>query len=197
AGTAVPFALPHGLYGLWGASLGANTPNRALTLSANAGYGETPLFAEASEGRGLDLFCAAAWKPTAALRVEGRWAYRRLSRARDGSWFSTESIPRLKLEYQLTRDIFFRYVGQYVVQERTALEDPGSGDPIIIGGQPVAGFSGVDFRNDVLFSYKPIPGTVVFVGYGASLTEDDPFAFSDLSRTQDGFFLKASYLFRM
>ncbi|MGH7645791.1 MAG: DUF5916 domain-containing protein [Gemmatimonadales bacterium] len=197
AGTLVPFVLPHGLYGLWGASIGANTPNRALTLSAQAGYGATPLFAEAAEGRGHDVFFAASWKPTAALRLEGRWAYRRLTRASDGSWFSTESIPRLKLEYQLTRDIFFRYVGQYVVQEGAALEDPGSGDPLVIDGQPAVGFTFVDFRNDVLFSYKPIPGTVFFLGYGASLTEDDPFAFRDLSRTQDGFFLKASYLFRM
>jgi len=197
AGTLVPFALPHGLYGLWGASIGANTPNRALTLGANAGYGATSLFAEASEGRGLDLFFAANWKPTASLRIEGRWAYRRLTRAADGSWFSTQSIPRLKLEYQLTRDIFFRYVGQYLVQEGAALQDPGSGDPLVIGGQPQAGFTSVDFRNDVLFSYKPIPGTVFFLGYGASLAENDPFAFNDLSRTQDGFFLKASYLFRM
>jgi hypothetical protein len=196
-GTLIPFAIPHGLYGLWGGNIGASTPNRALTLSANAGYGATPLFAEASEGRGLDLFFAASWKPTAAVRIEGRWAYRRLTRAEDGSWFSTQSIPRLKLEYQLTRDIFFRYVGQYLVQEGAALEDPRSGDPLVIGGVPAAAVTSVDFRNDVLFSYKPIPGTVFFLGYGASLTEDDPFAFRDLSRTQDGFFLKASYLFRM
>jgi len=29
------------------------------------------------------------------------------------------------------------------------------------------------------------------------LTEPDPFSFNDLTRTADGFFLKASYLFRM
>jgi len=53
------------------------------------------------------------------------------------------------------------------------------------------------FQNDVLFSYKPTPGTVFFFGYGSSLSEADPFSFRSLARTSDGFFLKASYLFRM
>ena len=52
------------------------------------------------------------------------------------------------------------------------------------------------FRS-VLFSYKPTPGTVFFFGYGASLTEPEPFSFQNLTRTTDGFFLKLSYLFRM
>jgi len=53
------------------------------------------------------------------------------------------------------------------------------------------------FRNDLLFSYKPTPGTVFFFGYGASLSEPTAFGFRNLRRTSDGFFLKASYLFRM
>ena len=54
-----------------------------------------------------------------------------------------------------------------------------------------------EFRSDFLFSYRPTPGTVLFFGYGASLTEPDAFRFQNLRRTSDGFFLKASYLFRM
>jgi len=38
---------------------------------------------------------------------------------------------------------------------------------------------------------------VVFLGYGASLTEGNAFRFRELERTVDGFFAKASYLFRM
>jgi hypothetical protein len=37
----------------------------------------------------------------------------------------------------------------------------------------------------------------VFFGYGSSLTEQDPLSFRRLARTGDGFFLKASYLFRL
>ncbi len=120
-----------------------------------------------------------------------------ITRARDGSWFSTANIPRLKVEYQLTRAIFFRYVGQYTAQKIAALRDQRIGDTLFINGAKQAGQTTTDFRNDFLFSYRPTLGTVLFFGYGASLTEADPFSFRHLSRTGDGFFLKASYLFRM
>ncbi|MBA3673120.1 MAG: hypothetical protein H0W68_14010 [Gemmatimonadaceae bacterium] len=42
----------------------------------------------------------------------------------------------------------------------------------------------------------PEPGTVFFVGYGGSLSEDDPLAFSRLRRTGDAFFVKGSYVLR-
>jgi hypothetical protein len=54
-----------------------------------------------------------------------------------------------------------------------------------------------DFRSDVLFSYRPTPGTVFLLGYGATLAEPEAFRFRDLQRREDGLFLKASYLFRM
>jgi hypothetical protein len=193
----VPFLIPHGRYNLWGGNAGFNTPNRALTLSASVGAGEGVIFAEAAEARGLSLFLGLTWKPTPALRIDGRWVHQHLKRAEDGSWFSTANIPRLKIEYQLTRDIFFRYVGQYFAQERDALRDPRSGRPIVIDSIPQPRVTATDFRNDLLFSYKPTPGTVFFFGYGSSLSEPDPFSFRQLERTGDGFFLKASYLFRM
>jgi len=194
-GVRVPFVVPHGLYNLWGGNVGFNTPNRALTFSANVGAGHGAIFAEAAEGRGVNTFVGLTWKPTSGLRIDGQWVHSRLNRARDGSWFSTANIPRLKVEYQLNRDIFFRYVGQYVAEERDTLRDPRSGNPLIVPGNPQP--RAPDFRNDFLFSYKPTPGTVFFFGYGASLSEPNAFGFSNLRRTGDGFFLKASYLFRM
>lgn len=197
AGTLVPFDIPGGLYNLWGGLAALSTPSRALTADISIGYVSTPLFAEASEGRALNVLFDVAWKPTSALRVEGQWPHQRLTRAQDGSWFSTANVPRLKVEYQLTRDIFFRYVGQYLAQVRDTLRDPRSGDPLIVDGAAPARATDTEFRNDVLFSYKPTPGTVFFFGYGASLTEPEPFSFQNLTRTTDGFFLKLSYLFRM
>jgi hypothetical protein len=193
----IPFAVSHGLYGLWSGNIGVNTPNRGLTLSATLAYGAVPIFAEAAEGRQVFVQVTANWKPTAAARVEARWVHLRLTRSRDGTRFSTANIPRLKLEYQLSRAIFFRYVGQYVTQDQVALEDPRTGQPLLIDGAAAGQVVTNDFRNDFLFSCKPLPGTVFFFGYGASLTEPDAFRFRDLTRTQDGFFLKASYLFRM
>jgi hypothetical protein len=196
-GITQPFVVPHGRYNLWGGNVGANSPNRALTANVSFGLGQGVIFVEAAEAHGFSAFLGVTWKPTSALRVDGQWTHQRLFRSDDDSWFSTANIPRLKVEYQLTRDIFFRYVGQYAAQEVDALRDPTTGNPLLIGGDPQPRSTDTQFRNDVLFSYRPIPGTVFFLGYGSSMSEAEPFSFRDLSRTSDGFFLKASYLFRM
>jgi len=193
----IPFAVPHGLYNLWSMNGGVGTPNRAFTFNTNFGYGATAIFAEAAAGRQFFIQATAGWKPTPGVRIEARWTHVRLTRARDGSRFSTANIPRLKLEYQLSRAIFFRYVGQYFAQDQVALQDPRTAQPILAGGAPAAAVVTNDFRNDLLFSYKPLPGTLVFLGYGTSLTEPEAFRFQNLSRASDGFFLKVSYLFRM
>jgi hypothetical protein len=201
AGT--PFAMPHGLYRLPGASVGLTTPNRALTAGVNAGYGAAPIFAEAAEGRELDAQAIVTWRPTQSVRVEALWTHQRITRARDGSRFSTADIPRVKLEYQLTRAVFLRYVGQYFAQRRHALVDPRSGAPLVLDSAarqrvgPAEGIAANNLRSDFLFSYRPSPGTVLFLGYGASLTEPDAFHFQELRRSGDGFFLKGSYLFRL
>jgi len=194
---ATPFSVPHDLYHLPGATFILNTPNRAVSGSMVVGYQAVAIFPEASEGRQVALTTVAALRPTPALRVEARWVHQRLTRGRDGSRFSTANIPRLKLEYQLTRAIFVRYIGQYFAENQAALLDPRTGQPLLVNGDTAPAIVTNDFRNDLLFSYKPTPGTVVFLGYGSSLTETDAFRFRNLSRTSDGFFLKLSYLFRM
>ena len=90
-----------------------------------------------------------------------------------------------------------RYIGQYFAEDQAALLDPHTAQPLLVNGTAAPPVATNDFRNDVLFSYKPTPGTVVFLGYGSSLTEADAFRFRDLRRTADGVFLKLSYLFRM
>jgi hypothetical protein len=197
AGTPAPFAVPHGLFNLWGGIAAVSTPNRTLKMDLSLGRVSGPIFAEASEGHALNLFLALTFKPTSSLRFEGQLPHQVITRAADGSWFSTANIPRLKVEYQLTRDVFFRYVGQYFAQVRDTLRDPRTGDQLIVDGTPQGRSTITEFRNDFLFSYKPTPGTVLFFGYGSSLSEPDPFSFRRLSRTGDGFFLKASYLFRL
>ena len=59
------------------------------------------------------------------------------------------------------------------------------------------GFDSNEFRMDWLFSYRPIPGTLVYLGYGSTMQEPDAFRFNELERTTDGFFAKISYLFRL
>ncbi len=203
AGTPVPFVVPSSQSNLWAGNLGATTPNRAVSATASIGYGEAVIFDEAAAGRQFSIAGTASWKPTASLRAEGRWAHSRMTRWQDGSWYSTANIPRLKVEYQLNRAMFVRYVGQYTAERRAALRDPTTGRPLVIDAAteqrigPAAGATTADFRNDFLFSYKPTPGTVLFLGYGTSLTGPEPLQFQRLTRANDGFFFKGSYLFRL
>ena len=68
---------------------------------------------------------------------------------------------------------------------------------MLVGGIRDTGDRLNDFRVDWLFSYRPTPGTLFYLGYGATLTEPRRFRFRELERTVDGFFAKASYLFRL
>jgi hypothetical protein len=196
----VAFVVPHGLYNLWSGSAEVTTPSRPLTANVSLSYGAAPIFAEAAEGRQFSLETEINWRPTPALRLNALWTHTILDRARDGSRFATADIPRLKLEYQLSRSIFLRYVGQYFAQEQASPLDPLTGLPLLVDPILAPGAVGSvvrEFTNDVLFSYKPTPGTVVLLGYGAALSEPRAFRFDDLHRESDGVFLKLSYLFRM
>ncbi|HKB53268.1 MAG TPA: hypothetical protein VKD22_04655, partial [Ramlibacter sp.] len=157
------FVLPHGLYSLFGENVGVTSPNRKVILNASAAYNDAVLFAEAGEGRELTGSIGVAWRPTPLFRFDASWIYDRLTRARDGSEFAITNIPRLQVEYQLTRSIFLRYIGQYVAQRQAALEDPRTGEPLVRRDSAAGTYSALGaftsnaFRNDVLLSYKPIP----------------------------------------
>jgi hypothetical protein len=145
-------------------------------------------------------------RPTEKLRVAGRYVHQQYDRRTDGSTVGVRRIPRLKAEYQVARPIFVRVVGQYDSNRQDALRDDSRTNfPLLVydagaGTYVRAGREAQRlFRADYLFSYQPNPGTVLFAGYGSTL--DDPYALdprrSALERRADGFFLKASYLFRL
>jgi len=140
-------------------------------------------------------------RPTEQFRVNFIYKEARYVRRTDGTTVDVERIPRLKIEYQLTRSIFFRYVGQYTAIQTDSLHDDSrTNAPILICATTCvrsAAVNGNSFRSDFLFSYQPVPGTVFFLGYGATQIDQDPFSFRALTRTADGFFVKLSYLFRL
>jgi hypothetical protein len=193
----VPFLVPGPERGVFSGSLRVTTPTyRVFTLSANLGLGETVIFREAAPGRSLRVGATLDLRPFSALRVAFQVNKLRITRARDGSRFSDEVIPRLKLEYQLSRAIFFRFVGQYTARERDALYDR-NGDPLLVSNVLQAATTSNEFRMDWLFSFRPTPGTLLYLGYGSTMNERDAFRFRDLQRSADGFFGKVSYLFRL
>ena len=106
------------------------------------------------------------------------------------------------MEYQLSRSVFVRYVGQYTALYTDSLRDDSrTNAPILTCSATACARTAIvnsnNFRSDVLFSYQPVPGTVFFFGYGATQTESQPLRFNSLQRQSDGFFVKASYLYRL
>ena len=178
-----------------------STPQfKKLAGSAQIIGGQDDNFDEWSSAWILYSTIEGDWRPTDKVRVNGRWLEQRVYRKTDGSLVRLRSIPRVKLEYQVSRPVFVRVVGQYDGLKVDALRDDSrTGNPILFKtatGYRVA--SPIDrggLRADWLFSYQPTPGTVFFMGYGANLGSAE-FTPTDLQRTSDGFFVKLSYVFR-
>ena len=143
------------------------------------------------------------YRPTDQLRIEGQYQHQEFNRWTDGTTVSIRKVPRLKVEYQASRFIFFRFIGQYDTQEKLDRRDDGRTNFPLLLRRPDGSFARMTaFKNnrvraDWLFSYQPTPGTVLFLGYGSSMSEPEPLKFRALTRAQDGFFVKYSYLFRL
>ena len=193
----VAFTVPGPERDQWGGLLRATTPTtRFFSATGDVSWGAVPIFSEASPGKATRIDAAIDFRPTTALRNSLQMSRLTLVRTRDGSRFSTETIPRLKTEYQVTPAIFLRLVGQYSARSRSSLQDR-NGNPILVGGVRDSGSTTNEFTVDGLFSYRPIPGTLVYLGYGSTMDEPNQFRFQELRRTRDGFFGKVSYLFRL
>ncbi len=183
----------------------ANTPQRAgVEFDALVLWGKDENFYEWSSADIIFLNVGAAWKPTGKLRVDARYQLQSFRRRTDDSIVGIRRIPRVKAEYQLSRSIFVRMVGEYNSDWQDDLRDDSRTNLPIYIRNASGGFDRAaktytkSFRADWLFSYQPTPGTVLFAGYGNTLAnvDDDPRT-ARLKRTVDGFFLKVSYLFRL
>ena len=191
------FVVPGRERNQWTGSFSVTTPTwRRLTASAGVAAGAVPIFREAAPGSSLRLDASVDLRPTDALRATLQFSRFTLDRKRDGSRFSTETIPRLKVEYQVDRSLFLRFVGQYAARSRSPLVDR-DGNPVLAAGVKDAGSVQNELRIDWLLSYRPSPGTLVYLGYGSTLEEPEEFRFRDLRRSADGFFGKISYVLRM
>ncbi|MBO6575207.1 MAG: hypothetical protein JJ896_07325 [Rhodothermales bacterium] len=143
------------------------------------------------------------WNPTDQIRVNLLYNHQQFIRVTDRSNVGLRRVPRLKVEYQATPSLFVRVVGQYDSNFVDELRDDSRTNRPIVVRNSDGTFSGIPerrsnfFRFDWLFSYRPTPGTVVFLGYGSSLTEPQTYRFSDFTRLNDGFFLKLSYRYRV
>jgi hypothetical protein len=196
-GGPVPFAVPDGLSNLFGTSISLTTPTfKRFNASVDARSNAVAIFAEASEGQESRVSGSVAVRPTESVRLDASTTFSRISRASDGSEFARTIIPRLKLEYQPTRALFFRAVAEYRSERQAALVDPTTGLPLMRDGRPADAMRFDGIRVDFLVSFEPRPGTVAFFGYGSSLESRQVLRIDDLTRQTDGFFVKLAYLFR-
>jgi hypothetical protein len=186
-----------------------NTPQwKHLSLSAFYLWGSDENFLEWAPADIIWANFTAEIRPTDRLRITTSYINQRFSRQTDHSLVSDTRIPRLKLEYQIARPLFVRLVGEYATTVQDSLRDDGrTNKPLLVNGALSPAFTEGTFRSDFLLSYRPMPGTVFFMGYGAGYadTRDDPRSFTiprslglpGLTLTDNVFYVKASYLYRM
>ncbi len=142
------------------------------------------------------------WRPSNQIRIDGSYILQLYRRYLDQTIVGETKIPRLKLEYQVSRALFVRTVFEYRYDLQDDLRDDGRTNlPIIILGTDGLFHAAVaerqkGLRSDVLIAFQPSPGTVLFMGYGSSRLEELHQVPAGLRRINDGFFVKLSYLFR-
>src|ERR1700694_356961 len=84
----------------WGGSLRVTTPTfRFFSGTASITEGQVPIFREAAPGSSSRIDGALDLRPTTAIRSSLRFSRLTIARKSDGSRFSSEAIPRLKVEY--------------------------------------------------------------------------------------------------
>jgi hypothetical protein len=197
SGAVSAFAPPDGVTN-WGGTYSVTTPVfQKVSAQVQVSRAGTAIFAEASNGRETRVTTTLGLRPTSSARIDLSLVTSRIERDRDQAEFARTTIPRIKLEYQPNRSLFFRLITEYRSERQAALLDPATGLPLLVDGI-IAGPQRVDgLRMDWLVSYEPTPGTVAFFGYGSSLERDRVFnPTARLARTSDGFFVKLAYMFR-
>jgi hypothetical protein len=152
--------------------------------------------------RRRDTEAQIALCPTTQVSIGTRLRYQLFVRTRDGSVIGTKVVTRLRLEYQSTRALFLPLVVQMELRDRRAMRDPRTERPLLrrsASGSVVERTAPKSLlgRGDVLVSCPPSPGAVVYVGYGTGVDATKTTRLTDVQRTNDGAFVKISYLFRV
>ncbi len=186
----------------WVFSVG--TPEfRKFSFNAFGVFGQDENFQEWSSARISSVQATLNVRPTPQIRLAGTLTNDTFDRKTDGTRVLTRRAQRLRAEYQMTRQMFFRVIGEYAQTAQDSLRDDSRTNlPVFLRAANgtyarAAAFERTRARIDVLVSYLPSPGTVFYVGYGDALAANEPAGPQRLQRTRDLFFLKLSYLFRM
>ncbi len=181
-----------------------NSPEfKRFSFNAFALYGIDENFPEWSSSDIAIVNLGLTVRPTDQLRMTGTWVYESYDRRTDGTRVLTRNVPRLRVEYQVTRQVFFRVIGEISKLKQDSLRDDSRTNAPVFFRNPdgsltrAAAFDRLRGRLDFLFSYLPTPGTVIFLGYGNTSRADRPGGTRALQPSRDVLFVKFSYLFRL
>lgn len=181
-----------------------NTPEfKRFSLTSFILYGVDENFPEWSSARIAIANLGLNVRPTDQLRIAGTWNVETYNRQTDGTRVLTRNVPRVRVEYQVSRQVFVRVIGEVSKIKQDALRDDGRTNlPVYFIGSNGAltraeAFDRLRGRLDFLFSYLPTPGTVIYLGYGNTSRADRPGGTQGLQPNRDVFFMKFSYLFRL
>ncbi len=201
-GDTVAFSVTAERKQLFSTTVSASTPQwRRLGATVATTVGRETEFFETAVVNRRDVEGSVDLRPTPKVRIGALLRYQVFDRARDGTPFSTQFVPRLRVEYQFSRALFLRAIGQAELRRRDDLRDPRTEQPLFFRESNGTWTRRVAVRSligraDLLMSYLPSPGTVVFVGYGSAADASATQRPYDAERTSDGLFVKVSYLFR-
>jgi hypothetical protein len=184
--------------------MSVGTPEfRRFSFNAVAILGRDENFPEWSSARIGNMSGTLNLRPTEQLRLGLTFNQDEFKRWSDGSRVQLRNTKRLRAEYQITRITFIRVIAEHTVLEQDDLRDDTRTElPVyLISGdgslRQSTAFQRQTARLDVLFSWLPTPGTVLYAGYGDLLRADQPMGPDRLRRTSDVFFTKLSWLFRL
>ena len=139
---------------------------KAMTLGGEMGWGTdtnyspavgAPVLAKSSYAQ---LF--ATFRPVRGLTVDNTYLLTRLRSDTDNRNIFNDHILRSKWNYQFTRELSLRVIGQY----NTVLSNY---DPFFPGRALSALPRAKSFNADVLLTYLVHPGTAFYVGYNSNL----------------------------
>ena len=177
--------------------LSIETPTfQRFNAELDLGIGRQAIFPEGAEGTLQSAELEVTLRPVPWLRSHLTGAFERLTRARDGSEFARTIIPRLLVEYQPVHSFFLRGVGEYRAERRSGLRHARTGAPLFRDGARIGAEQLNGIRLDILAAFEPTPGTVAYLGYGATLLDEEAFRLQNVVRANDGLFVKLAYHFR-
>src|SRR3989442_5531236 len=122
-----------------------------------------------------------SYLPTERIRNSISFFGAQVNRRPDGTLVNVGRVLRAKLEYQLSRPLFIRVVGQYIQDQTDSLRDDSrTNAPILIAGAggsvtSAAASTSNLLQADVLLSYPPTSPTVVFSGYWSGTIDEQAF----------------------